>query len=91
MNTELKNKLKTYASFTAGTTLIAANVDAQIVHIDVNHTNAPSETYYLDIDGDGTSDFMFDNAFASYAYNSSYCSTFLWINYPRLYGMEWLL
>jgi hypothetical protein len=86
MNTELKNKLKTYASFTAGTTLFSTNVDAQIVHIEVNHTNAPSETYYLDIDGDGTSDFMFDNAFASYAYNSLSCSTFLWINYPRLYG-----
>ncbi|MFP5470541.1 MAG: T9SS type A sorting domain-containing protein [Bacteroidia bacterium] len=53
MNTELKNKLRTYASFTAGATLVATNLDAQIVHTNVNHNVGLNETYNLDIDNNG--------------------------------------
>ncbi|MFP5470540.1 MAG: T9SS type A sorting domain-containing protein [Bacteroidia bacterium] len=86
MNTELKNKLKTYASFTAGATLIATNIDAQIVHTNVNHTIAPSDTYSLDIDGNGISDFKFYNSTLNNI-TGTYCSYFSWGDFPNLdYG-----
>jgi hypothetical protein len=71
MNTELKNKLKTYASFTAGTTLLSSALNAQIVHTNVNHNVGLNETYNLDIDGDSASDFAFYNYYFKTSYNLS--------------------
>jgi hypothetical protein len=57
MNKQLQNKLKAYSALTAVATLVAASADAQnIVHTTVGYTGG-METYDIDIDGDGTTDF----------------------------------
>lgn len=71
MNKQLQNKLKAYSALTVAATLVASNSEAQIVHTTVNY-NGGFETYDIDIDDDGTTDYSIDgiNWGANYSYVS---------------------
>lgn len=81
MNKSLQNKLKSYSALTAVSVVGATTAQAGIIHTDVNYTGG-YETYDIDIDGNGITDFSL-NAFST---NISYGSYLINIKQAGLQG-----
>lgn len=57
MNKQLKKKLLTYSSMGGAIAMIAANAEAQIVHMDPPDIVISNGNYDVDLDNDGIYDF----------------------------------
>jgi trimeric autotransporter adhesin len=63
MKPELKNKLKVYASMTAASVVVVNNLNSQVIVRNIDYSG--SFNYDLDVDGNGTIDFLIRDGFRS--------------------------